>query len=73
MYTELKVSVVCTARKLGGGGGGGGLEGTKHRMWSREMLPTLMVGWRASVLRGKEAGCFCEVAGMSIVAVCTKK
>ena len=32
------------------------------------MLPTLVVGWRASVLRREEAGCFCEVAGVSIVA-----
>ena len=29
------------------------------------MLPTLAVGWRASVLRCKEAGCFCKVAGVS--------
>ena len=32
------------------------------------MLPTLVVGWRASALRGEEAGCFREVACMSIVA-----
>ena len=32
------------------------------------MLPKLTVSWRASKLRGEEAGCFCEVAGMSIVA-----
>ena len=32
------------------------------------MLPTLVVGWRASVLRGEEAGCFRKVAGVSIVA-----
>ena len=32
------------------------------------MLPTLVVGWRASELRGEEAGCF-QVAGMSIIAV----
>ena len=33
------------------------------------MLPTLVVGWRASELRGEEAGCFRKVAGMSIIAV----
>ena len=32
------------------------------------MLPTLVVGWRASVLRREEAGRFREVAGVSIVA-----
>ena len=31
------------------------------------MLPTLVVGWRASALRGKEAGRFREVAGVSFV------
>ena len=30
------------------------------------MLLTLAVGWRASALRGKEAGRFREVAGVSI-------
>ena len=33
------------------------------------MLPTLAVGWQTSGLRGREAGCFRKVAGMSIVAV----
>ena len=33
-----------------------------------EMLPTLAGGWRASALRGEEAGRFREVAGVSIVA-----
>ena len=32
------------------------------------MLPTLVVGWRASTLRKEEAGRFREVAGVSIVA-----
>ena len=32
-----------------------------------EMLPTIAVGLRALALRGKEAGRFREVAGMSIV------
>ena len=32
------------------------------------MLPTLAVGWRASSLRGEEAGRFRKVAGVSIVA-----
>ena len=34
-----------------------------------EMLPMLEVGWRASAMRGKEAGCFRKVAGMSIIDV----
>ena len=33
------------------------------------MLPVLAVGWRASVLRGKEAEHFREVAGVSILIV----
>ena len=41
---------------------------TKRRMQRGEMLPMLAVGWQASVLRDKEAGRFCEVAGVSIVA-----
>ena len=32
------------------------------------MLSTLVVGWRASAWRGEEAGCFREVAGVSIIA-----
>ena len=32
------------------------------------MLPTLVVGWRALVVRGKEAGYFHEVAVLSIIA-----
>ena len=32
------------------------------------MLPTLAGGWRASALRGEEAGRFREVAGVSIIA-----
>ena len=33
------------------------------------MLPTLVVGWRASAVKGEEAGRrFHEVAGLSIVA-----
>ena len=32
------------------------------------MLPTLAVDWRASELRGEEAGRFCKVADVSIVA-----
>ena len=47
--------------------------GAEHRMQGREMLLTLMVGWRASVVRAEEAGCFCKVAGMSNVAVCIEK
>ena len=33
-----------------------------------EMLLTVAVGWRASALRGEEAGRFREVASVSIVA-----
>ena len=36
-------------------------------MQGEEMLPMLAVGCQASVVRGKEAGCFREVLGMSIV------
>ena len=36
-------------------------------MQGEEMLPMLVVGCQASVVRGKEAGCFREVLGMSIV------
>ena len=32
------------------------------------MLLVLAVGWRASAMRGEEAGHFHEVAGMSIAA-----
>ena len=31
------------------------------------MLSALGVGWRASAVRGEEAGHFCEVVGVSIV------
>ena len=36
--------------------------------WSREMLPTLAVGWQASAVRDEEAGRCRKVAGTSIVA-----
>ena len=49
-----------------GGGGGGGCGEREAR--GEEMLPTLVVCWRASALRGKEAGRFRKVAGVSIVA-----
>ena len=39
-----------------------------HRTRGGEMLSTLAVGWRASTLRGGEAGRLREVAGVSIVA-----
>ena len=42
--------------------------GADREARSGEMLPTLAVGWQASVLRGEEAGRFGEVAGMSIAA-----
>ena len=35
----------------------------------RQMLPTISVCRQASALRGKEAECFCKVAGVSIVDV----
>ena len=31
------------------------------------MLPKLAVGWRASAVRGEEAGCFHEVVGVCII------
>ena len=40
----------------------------ERRTRGGEMLPTLAVAWRASELRGEEAGRFREVAGVSIVA-----
>ena len=42
--------------------------GAERRLRGREMLPTLVVGWQVSELRGEEAGCFHEVAGVSIIA-----
>ena len=39
--------------------------GAEREVRGGEMLPTLAVGMRASVLRGEEAGRFCEVAGVS--------
>ena len=50
-------------------GWGGGAE---REARGGEMLPTLAVGWRASALRGEEAGRFREVAGVSIVAAFTE-
>ena len=55
-------------------GGGGG-----SRVRGGEMLPTLAVGWRASALKGEEAGRFREVrswcvhrwCGQSVFAVDT--
>ena len=40
----------------------------ERRTRGGEMLPTLAGGWRASALRGEEAGRFPKVAGLSIVA-----
>ena len=42
--------------------------GVERKVRNGEMLPTIAVGWRASALRGEEAGRFREVAGLSIVA-----
>ena len=47
---------------------GRGEVGAERRMRGGELVPTLAVGWRASASRGEKAGCFCEVAGVSIVA-----
>ena len=41
----------------------------EHRMRGGEMLPMLVVGWRASAVRGEEAGHFRKVVGVSIVVV----
>ena len=51
----------CTEQK------GGGM-GAEREERGGEMLPMLAGGWRASALRGEEAGRFREVAGVSIVA-----
>ena len=58
--------------------GGGRVEGERevrgvveHITQGREMLLMLVGDWRASVLRGEEAGRFHEVAGVSIVAAGT--
>ena len=45
----------------------GGL-GAERRTRGGEILLTLAGGWRASALRGEEAGRFRKVAGVSIVA-----
>ena len=42
--------------------------GGERRTRGGEILPTLAVGWRASGLRGEQAGHFHEAAGVSIVA-----
>ena len=42
--------------------------GAERRTRGGEMLQTLAGGWRASSLRGEEAGHFREVAGVSIIA-----
>ena len=42
--------------------------GAERKVRGGEMLPTPAVGWRASELRGEEAGRFRNVAGVSIVA-----
>ena len=53
----------CVGVSTRGEGGVGG----ERRTRGREMLLTLAVGWRASALRGGEAGRFRKVAGVSIV------
>ena len=39
----------------------------EHRTRGGEMFLMLVVDWQASVVRGKEAGHYCEVAGASII------
>ena len=46
----------CQVSRCGREGGKEG--GAERRTRGREMLPTLAVGWRASVVRGDEAGRF---------------
>ena len=59
----------CVEVSMRGGEGEREARGVvEHRTRGREMLPMLVVGWRASALRGKEAGHFLEVAGVSIIA-----
>ena len=43
--------------------------GAKCKERGGEMVLILVVGWRASAVRGEEAGRFCKVAGVSIIAV----
>jgi len=43
--------------------------GAERRARGGKMLPTLAVGWRASTVRGEEAGRFRKVVGVSIVVV----
>ena len=45
--------------------------GAEHEAWTRcgEMLLMLVVDWQAPAVRGEEVGCFCNVAGASIVGV----
>ena len=38
----------------------------RARSARRRDVPTLVVGWRASAVRGEEAGRFREVAGVTI-------
>ena len=61
--TQTYTQTPFSHRHMQGMGGG-----AKRRMRSGEMYPTLAVGWQASVMRGEEAGCFCKVAGVSIIA-----
>ena len=49
------------------GGGGGGEGVAECRTQGGEMLLTLPVGWQVSAMRSEEVGCFCEVAGVSML------
>ena len=57
------IAHVWSRKRRGKGGGVGG----EHRSQGKEMLPTLVVGWWDSAVRGEEAGSFPEVVGVSIV------
>ena len=47
---------------------GAGCVGTEHEAQDGELFLTLAVSCRASMVRGEEAGRFCEVACVSIIA-----
>ena len=61
-YVLLIVANVCSFLRGGRGEGERGMRGG-------EMLLMLAVGWRASAVRGEEAGRFQKVVGVSIVVV----
>ena len=69
-HRDLEPDCVGVSTK-GGGGVGAKYKArgvTKRRTRGGEMLPKLAVSWQVSKLRSEEAGCFREVAGVSIIA-----